>query len=64
MNNTKELIELSDEFYDLICMLEICRGYTQADAPDMVSFDIVLKNMYDSFLVLYERLGCISKEDT
>ena len=64
MNKTKELIALSDEFYELICMLEICRGYTQADTPDMVSFDIVLKNMYDSFLALYERLGIISKEDT
>lgn len=62
MDKSHELITLSDELYDLICLIEICRGYTQADVPDMVSFDIVLANMHRRFVELYDRYSEAIKE--
>ena len=52
----KEKQNIKDEMYDLICMLEICRGYTQCDEPDMRSLDNVLWMLYINFLEIYERM--------
>ena len=57
-----KLIDLNDELYDLISLVEICRGYTQAETPDMVAFDIVLAQMYKRFLELYEGYCQVGKE--
>ena len=57
-----KLTDLNDELYDLINILEICRGYTQADTQDMVAFDIVLSNLYRRFIELYDRYSEAIKE--
>lgn len=52
----REKQNIKDEMYDLICMLEICRGYTQCDVPDMKSLDNVLWMLYTNSLEIYERM--------
>ena len=42
MNDTKILVEISDELCDANKMLEVCRGYTQAEDPDMGVLNAVL----------------------
>jgi cupin superfamily acireductone dioxygenase involved in methionine salvage len=51
-----KLMNILDEFYDLVNMLEVCRGYTQADRPSMEALDITLNNLYNNFMSLYGRL--------
>ena len=58
-----KLIDLNDELYDLISLVEICRGYTQADAPDMAAFDVVLAKMYSRFIELYDEYNKIVRKD-
>ena len=40
--NERKYMDLLDEFYKLNTMLEVCRGYTQADAPDMKALESTL----------------------
>ena len=58
-----KLIDLNDKLYDLISLVEICRGYTQAEFPDMVSFDNVLAKMHRRFVELYDGYNEIAKKD-
>lgn len=57
-----KLTDLNDELYDLINILEICRGYTQADTPDMAAFEVVLAKMYRRFIELYDEYNEVCKE--
>ena len=57
-----KLTDLNDELYDLINILEICRGYTQADTPDMEAFEVVLAKMYRRFIELYDEYNEVCKE--
>lgn len=42
MNDARILVEISDELCDANKMLEVCRGYTQAEEPDMEALNAVL----------------------
>ena len=54
--NKKEYAELMEKLHELNTMLEICRGYTQADMPDMKAFDIVLYKLKCEYMSIYEKL--------
>lgn len=51
---------IMDEFDDANAMLEICRGYTQADNPDMKALDTVLWNLAKKYGEIYEKLSAAS----
>ena len=55
--NKMELANILDDLYDANAMLEICRGYTQADVPDMKSLDVALWSMVKTYGSIYERLS-------
>lgn len=45
-----------DDFFDANAMLEVCRGYTQADVPDMKALDTVLWNLVKTYERIYKQL--------
>ena len=54
--NKLELANILDELHDANAMLEVCRGYTQSDIPDMKALDVTLWNMVNKYENLYKRL--------
>ena len=57
--NKIELENIIDDLFDANATLEICRGYTQSDEPDMKKMDIVLWNLSKKYEDLYDRLRTI-----
>lgn len=54
--NKLELANIKDELYDANAMLEMCRGYTQAEVPDMKAMDAALWCLVKKYEDLYKRL--------
>lgn len=48
--------DIIDDLFDANAMLEVCRGYTQADVPDMKALDTVLWNLTKKYGEIYEKL--------
>lgn len=55
--------ELMDEMYELNAMLEVCRGYTQADQPNLDALDIVLYGLRQKYEQLHRNLLEYEKEN-
>ena len=52
----REMNDITEELKNLNAMLEICRGYTQTDAPDMKALDISLWCLTRMYKKVYEQL--------
>lgn len=55
MNNL-EMANIKDELYDANAMLEMCRGYTQTETPDMKAMGVALWRLVEKYEDLYKRL--------
>lgn len=60
--NREEFLEIMDLFCDLNDTLEICRGYTQANEPDLMVLDTVLYNLQKRYREIYERLSSAARQ--
>lgn len=56
MNNL-EIVNVLDDLNDANAMLEVCRGYTQADEPDMKSLEVALWSTARIYESIYNRLS-------
>lgn len=52
----KKISEIIDQFSGLNAILEICRGYTQADQPDMRMLESVLFNLGLKYREIYKQM--------
>ena len=52
MSDLKILVEITDELCEANKMLEVCRGYTQAEEPDLKALGAVLFNL----TMIYEKI--------
>ena len=57
----KKFGELMDSFYDLNDILEICRGYTQCDEPNMKALDNVLYSLQVKYCEICKQFGSIMR---
>lgn len=57
----KKFSEIIDQFSDLNAILEICRGYTQADQPDMRMLESVLFNLGLKYREIYKQMCFLGK---
>lgn len=53
----KNFCEALDLFCDLNDTLEICRGYTQTNEPDLKVLDTVLYKLQNEYRAIYEQLA-------
>lgn len=58
----KKFSEIIDQFSDLNATLEICRGYTQADVPDMGALELVLFNLGLKYREIYEQVSSLQMQ--
>lgn len=58
----KKISEIIDQFSDLNATLEICRGYTQADQPDMRMLELVLFNLGLKYREIYEQVSSLQMQ--
>ena len=49
-------LNILDKFSDANAMLEVCNGYTQAEAPDMKVLNTVLYNLTVTYEKIYREL--------
>lgn len=56
-----EIANILDDLHDANSMLEVCRGYTQADAPDMKALDVALWSMEKTYDRIYNSLSAVEK---
>lgn len=61
--NREDFLEVMDLFCDLNDNLEICRGYTQANEPDLKVLDTVLFNLQKKYREIYERLYSAGRQE-
>lgn len=50
--------DILEDLYDANMMLEVCQGYTQADAPKISVLSDVLYKLAEKYTGIYLRLAC------